>query len=155
MSLVVHPFEIVAHPVRRRMLEVLAVGEHSAGTLADIAATEFGTSWTTASSHLRTLREHGAVWSSVGADEPRSRSYRLNPEFLASLDVAVGSLSTSPWDRSSSSGSSGTAPRKSARRCRRFRSTECTASATASGAAALPRSRSGCRRRRTTATRRR
>ena len=50
MSLVVHPFEIVAHPVRRRMLEVLAVGEHSAGTLAEIAATEFGTS-----------RDHGLV----------------------------------------------------------------------------------------------
>ena len=58
----VHPFELVAHPVRRRILEVLAVGEL------------------------------GAVWSSVGADEPRSRSYRLNAEFLASLDLAVGSL---------------------------------------------------------------
>ena len=92
VSLVVHPFELVAHPVRRRMLEVLAVGEHSAGTLAEIAATEFGTSRTTSSYHLRTLREHGAVWSSVGADEPRSRAYRLNPEFLASLDFAVGAL---------------------------------------------------------------
>ena len=92
VALVVHPFEIVAHPVRRRMLEVLAVGEHSAGTLAEITALEFGTSRTTASYHLRTLREHGAVWSSVGVHEPRSRSYRLNPEFLASLDLAVGEL---------------------------------------------------------------
>jgi len=74
------------------MLEVLAVGEHSAGTLAEIAAAEFGTSRTTASYHLRTLREHGAVWSSVGAVEPRSRSYRLNPEFLAALDFAIGAL---------------------------------------------------------------
>ena len=88
----VHPFELVAHPVRRRILEVLAVGEHGAGTLAEVAHREFGASRTNVSYHLRILREHGAVWSSVGTDEPRSRSYRLNPEFLASLDLAVGSL---------------------------------------------------------------
>lgn len=87
-----HPFELVANPVRRRILEVLAVGDHDAGTLSDIASMEFGTSRTAVSYHLRTLREHGAVRSSVGADDPRSRSYRLNPEFLATLDVAVGEL---------------------------------------------------------------
>lgn len=89
---VVHPFEIVAHPVRRRIVEVLALGEHSAGTLSEIAGAELGATRTAVSHHLRTLREHGAVWSGVDAVEPRSRSYRLNPAFLASLDAAVSDL---------------------------------------------------------------
>ncbi len=92
LSAVVHPFELLAHPVRRRVLEVLAVGDHTAGTLSELAATEFGASRTAVSHHLALLREHGAVWSSVDPTEPRSRSYRLNPEFLASLDDAVGTL---------------------------------------------------------------
>ena len=137
MSLVVHPFEIVAHPVRRRMLEVLAVGEHSAGTLAEIAAMEFGTSRTTASYHLRTLREHGAVRSSVGADEPRSRSYRLNPEFLASLDLAVGAL-VELWEQryGTAEGRAPVPPLASGRGS--------IASVRPSEGAALPRWRSGC-----------
>lgn len=92
LSAVVHPFELLAHPVRRRVVEVLAVGEHSAGTLSDLAATEFGTSRTAVSHHLAVLRAHGAVWSAVDGVEPRSRAYRLNPEFLAALDDAVGAL---------------------------------------------------------------
>lgn len=92
LSAVVHPFEIVAHPVRRRIIEVLAVGEHSAGTLSEIACAELGVTRTAVSHHLRTLRVQGAVWSSVDAVEPRSRSYRLNPAFLASLDAAVSDL---------------------------------------------------------------
>ncbi|WP_448003912.1 ArsR/SmtB family transcription factor [Agromyces bauzanensis] len=92
LTAVVHPFEILAHPVRRRVVEVLAVGDHSSGTLSEIAATEFGTSRTAVAHHLAVLREHGAVWSSVDEAEPRSRAYRLNPEFLASLDAAIGEL---------------------------------------------------------------
>jgi hypothetical protein len=42
----VHPFELVANPVRRRILEVLTVGDHDAGTLSEIASMEFGTSRT-------------------------------------------------------------------------------------------------------------
>src|SRR5690606_26775453 len=75
---VVHPFELLAHPVRRRVVEVLAVGEHSAGTLSEIAATEFGASRTAVAHHLAVLRKHGAVGSSVDGAEPRSRAYRLN-----------------------------------------------------------------------------
>jgi DNA-binding transcriptional ArsR family regulator len=96
----VHPFELVADPVRRRILEVLTVGDHDAGTLSEIASMEFGTSRTSVSHHLRTLREQGAVWSSVGSDDPRSRSYRLNPEFLAALDAAVAELFNQLPDRS-------------------------------------------------------
>jgi DNA-binding transcriptional ArsR family regulator len=89
---VVHPFEIVAHPVRRRIVEVLATGEHSAGTLSEIALMELGVTRTAVSHQLRTLREHGVVWSSVDEVEPRSRSYRLDTAFLASLDAAVSEL---------------------------------------------------------------
>lgn len=88
----VHPFEIVAHPVRRRIIEVLAVGEHSAGTLCEIACAELGVTRTAVSHHLRTLRQNGVVRSSVDVAEPRSRSYRLSPAFLASLDAAVSDL---------------------------------------------------------------
>jgi DNA-binding transcriptional ArsR family regulator len=89
---VVHPFEIVAHPLRRRIVEVLATGEHSAGTLGEIAFTELGVTRTAVSHQLRTMREHGVVWSTVDQVEPRSRSYRLNPAFLASLDAAVSDV---------------------------------------------------------------
>jgi DNA-binding transcriptional ArsR family regulator len=89
---VVHPFEIVAHPVRRRIVEVLATGEHSAGTLSEIAFTEIGLTRTAVSHQLRTLREQGVVWSTVDPVELRSRSYRLDPAFLASLDLAVSEL---------------------------------------------------------------
>jgi len=92
LSAVVHPFEIVAHPVRRRIVEVLAVGEHSAGTLSEIACAELAVTRTAVSHHLRTLRDQGAVWSSVDEVEPRSRLYRLNPAFLAALDAAVAEL---------------------------------------------------------------
>jgi hypothetical protein len=38
----VHPFEVLAEPVRRRIVEILASGEHSAGTLEEVVTHEFG-----------------------------------------------------------------------------------------------------------------
>jgi DNA-binding transcriptional ArsR family regulator len=93
-----HPFEIMADPVRRRVVEVLAVGEHSAGVLCEIASSEFGISRSAASHHLSTLRAHGVVWSSVDQVQPRSRAYRLNPAFIADLDRAVAELFES-WEQ--------------------------------------------------------
>lgn len=87
-----HPFTLLADPVRRRIVEVLAVGEHSAGTLCDVVTTEFGISRTAVSHHLRVLRDHDAVASTVDAVEPRARSYRLRREFLAILDEEVERL---------------------------------------------------------------
>ncbi|MFD4422766.1 ArsR/SmtB family transcription factor [Agromyces sp. NPDC058484] len=87
-----HPFEIMAHPVRRRILDVLALGDHSAGTISEVVQAELGVTRTAVSHQLRTLRENGAVWSTVDPTEPRSRSYRLNPAFLALLDDAVADL---------------------------------------------------------------
>ncbi|MGR0220256.1 ArsR/SmtB family transcription factor [Agromyces sp. ZXT2-6] len=87
-----HPFTLLADPVRRRIVEVLAVGEHSAGTLCDVVMTEFGISRTAVSHHLRVLRDHDAVTSLIDAVEPRARSYRLNRAFLAVLDEEVERL---------------------------------------------------------------
>jgi DNA-binding transcriptional ArsR family regulator len=87
-----HPFAVLADPVRRRIVEILAVGEHSAGTLSDVVATEHGISRTAVAHHLRVLRDHGAVRSAVDPIEPRSRTYRINPEFLGRLDDEVERL---------------------------------------------------------------
>ena len=89
---VIHPFVVLADPVRRRLVELLAVGDHAAGTLCDVASNEFVISRTAVSHQLRTLREQGVVVSSVDPAEPRSRSYRLDPGFLARLDDEVGRL---------------------------------------------------------------
>jgi DNA-binding transcriptional ArsR family regulator len=87
-----HPFTLLADPVRRRIVEVLAVGEHSAGTLCEVIMTEFAISRTAVSHHLRVLRDHDAVTSTIDAVEPRARSYRLNRSFLAVLDEEVERL---------------------------------------------------------------
>lgn len=78
--------------MRRRLVEVLVVGEHRAGVLTELAGSEFGRSRTAVSHQLRTLRNSGVVRSSVDAEDPRSRSYRLDPAFLAALDSAVFEL---------------------------------------------------------------
>jgi DNA-binding transcriptional ArsR family regulator len=87
-----HPFAVLADPVRRRIVEVLAVGDHSAGTVCEVVSSEFGVSRTAVSHQLRTLRDNGVAESTIDQLEPRSRSYRLNPEFLARLDDEVGRL---------------------------------------------------------------
>jgi DNA-binding transcriptional ArsR family regulator len=55
----VHAFDVLGDPVRRRILEVLADGEHSSGALVDIVGAEFGISQPAVSQHLRVLRESG------------------------------------------------------------------------------------------------
>jgi DNA-binding transcriptional ArsR family regulator len=92
-----HPFEIAAEPVRRRLIEVLAVGDHAVGVLNEVIAAEFSISRSAVSHHLRILRNEGVVI--VEADEalPQSRLYRLDESFLERLDDAVDELYTL-WD---------------------------------------------------------
>jgi DNA-binding transcriptional ArsR family regulator len=73
------PFEAIAEPNRRRLLELLRSGEKAAGDL--VKAT--GLSQPGASKHLRQLREAGLV--SVRA-EGQKRLYRLEADELAALD---------------------------------------------------------------------
>ena len=74
------PFEALAEPNRRRILDVLRGGERPAGDLVDaLAISQPGVS-----KHLKLLREAGLV--SVRADGQR-RLYRLEPDGLADLDA--------------------------------------------------------------------
>lgn len=72
-------FEVVAEPVRRRLLDELVDGAKPVGALS--AAT--GLSQPNTSRHLRILREAGVV--TVRPDGQR-RLYELRPERLAELD---------------------------------------------------------------------
>ena len=74
------PFEALAEPNRRRILDLLRGGERPAGEL--VAA--LGLSQPGVSKHLKTLREAGLV--SVTADGQR-RLYKLEPGRLAELDA--------------------------------------------------------------------
>ena|SRR5688572_8661767 len=71
--------EALADPTRRRILELLAEGERSAGALAS----EFTVSRPAVSRHLRVLRETGLVQA---REEGTSRVYSLDPAPLQELD---------------------------------------------------------------------
>ncbi len=54
-----HAFDVLGDPVRRRILELLADGELSAGELVEVIRAEFGISQPAVSQHLRVLRDNG------------------------------------------------------------------------------------------------
>jgi DNA-binding transcriptional ArsR family regulator len=55
----VHAFDVLGDPVRRRLLELLSDGEHSAGEMVTAISAEFGISQPAVSQHLKVLREAG------------------------------------------------------------------------------------------------
>jgi DNA-binding transcriptional ArsR family regulator len=76
-------FEALADPTRRRIVELLAQRERTAGELA----TAFTITRPGVSKHLRVLREEGLV--SVRGDAQR-RIYRLEPKSLAEAEEWLG-----------------------------------------------------------------
>jgi DNA-binding transcriptional ArsR family regulator len=54
-----HAFDVLGDPVRRRILELLADGERSAGDIAAGVQKQFGISQPAVSQHLRVLRDSG------------------------------------------------------------------------------------------------
>jgi DNA-binding transcriptional ArsR family regulator len=80
----VHAFDILGDPVRRRILELLADGESSAGALGEVVQREFGISQPAVSQHLRVLRENG--FARVRADGTK-RLYAVQAEALQEADV--------------------------------------------------------------------
>ena len=90
----VHPFELLAEPIRRRIVEVLASGEHTAGELRAVVCHEFSVSPSTVSNHLRILRD--AEFVDVRSEGP-VRVYRLMWNALDRLDLAVEHL-LELWD---------------------------------------------------------
>ena len=55
----VHAFDVLGDPVRRRILELLADGEHSSGAITAVVQAEFGISQPAVSQHLKVLRDNG------------------------------------------------------------------------------------------------
>lgn len=75
----VEAFDILGDPVRRRILELLATGERSAGEVVDVVRAEFGLTQPAVSRQLRILRESG--FADVRAEGTR-RLYALHGEAL-------------------------------------------------------------------------
>ena len=72
-------FEVLAEPARRRILDLLRIGERPVGTLVD----ELAMSQPAVSKHLRVLREHGLVTVVVDAQR---RIYALDSRPLTAID---------------------------------------------------------------------
>src|ERR671910_2357681 len=78
-----HAFDILGDPVRRRILELLADGERSAGDVGAVVQREFGISQPGVSRHLRVLREAG--FATVRAEGTR-RVYAVDPAPLRQVE---------------------------------------------------------------------
>ncbi|WP_225159018.1 metalloregulator ArsR/SmtB family transcription factor [Bradyrhizobium sp. BRP56] len=78
-----HAFDILGDPVRRRILELLATGEHSSGDVVAVVQREFGITQSAVSQQLRILRDAG--FASVRAEGTR-RIYAVEPVRLREVD---------------------------------------------------------------------
>jgi DNA-binding transcriptional ArsR family regulator len=76
----VQALEVLADPTRRRIVELLAEGDRTAGALA----AEFAVTRPAVSRHLRVLRETGLVQA---REQGTSRVYSLDPAPLEELDA--------------------------------------------------------------------
>jgi DNA-binding transcriptional ArsR family regulator len=79
----VHAFDVLGDPVRRRILELLADGERSAGEIGATVQVEFGITQPAVSQHLRVLRDSGFA---IVRPEGTRRLYAVDPTPLR--DVA-------------------------------------------------------------------
>ena len=79
-----HAFDVLGDPVRRRILELLADGEHASGEVVTIVQKEFGISQPAVSQHLKVLRESG--FASVRTDGTR-RIYSVDAAAMKEVDV--------------------------------------------------------------------
>ena len=81
---VVHAFDVLGDPVRRRILELLADGERTSGAVTEVIRAEFNISQPAVSQHLRVLRDSG--FASVRAEGTR-RLYAVEPAPLREVDA--------------------------------------------------------------------
>jgi DNA-binding transcriptional ArsR family regulator len=79
-----HAFEVLADPVRRRLLELLADTERSSGDMTTVVRSEFGLTQSAVSQHLKVLRQSG--FATVRIDGAR-RIYAVNADPLRDIDV--------------------------------------------------------------------
>lgn len=80
----VHAFDVLADPVRRRILELLATGERAAGDVGEVVQEEFGITQSAVSQHLKVLRSNGFV--EVRPSGTR-RLYAVAPDPLREVDA--------------------------------------------------------------------
>jgi DNA-binding transcriptional ArsR family regulator len=78
-----HAFDVLGAPVRRRILELLADGEHTSGSIVETVQREFDISQPAVSQHLKVLRESG--FATVRSDGAR-RLYSVGSEPLQEVD---------------------------------------------------------------------
>ncbi len=79
-----HAFDVLGDPVRRRILELLASGEHTSGAVVEVISAEFGIGQPAVSMQLRVLRESG--FASVRPEGAR-RLYSLDAGPLSQIDA--------------------------------------------------------------------
>jgi DNA-binding transcriptional ArsR family regulator len=79
-----HAFDVLGDPVRRRLLELLADGERSAGEMSAVVQAEFGITQSAVSQHLKVLRESG--FTRVRIDGPR-RIYAVEAGPMQAADA--------------------------------------------------------------------
>jgi DNA-binding transcriptional ArsR family regulator len=81
-----HAFDVLGDPVRRRILELLAEGEHASGEIVTVIQAEFGISQPAVSQHLKVLRDSG--FAQVRSEGPR-RIYAVDAAPLKQVDEWV------------------------------------------------------------------
>ena len=81
-----HALEILGDPVRRRLVELLAGADQSAGAVSDVVEAEFSISQPAVARHLRVLREAGFV---TARPDGARRIYRLEPVVIDELQSQV------------------------------------------------------------------
>ncbi len=90
-----HAFDVLGDPVRRRILELLAAGESSAGSVTSVVRDEFGISQPAVSQHLRVLRESG--FATVRPDGAR-RLYAVDDAPLREVEAWLHRFWRQPLD---------------------------------------------------------
>jgi DNA-binding transcriptional ArsR family regulator len=76
-------FDVLGDPVRRRILELLAEGERTAGAVVETIQREFGITQAAVSQHLRVLRESGCA---KVRPEGARRIYSVDASALQGVD---------------------------------------------------------------------
>lgn len=80
------PLVALGDPVRRRVAELLAVADRSAGEVSAVVEREFGISQPAVARHLRVLREAGVV---ARRADGRRAVYALEPAAIDELQHVV------------------------------------------------------------------
>jgi DNA-binding transcriptional ArsR family regulator len=78
-----HALDVLGDPVRRRILELLAGGEHASGQIVAVVGAEFGITQAAVSQHLKVLRDYG--FASVRPEGTR-RIYAVQSAPLQEID---------------------------------------------------------------------